>query len=103
MLNISLTQRVPLSLRSLVKSLCLAAGMALAFAPCGLTAQEKKPAAPAKEAPAEEEKDAAAPATPRNEEAALKEFKADMLALKTWTQAQQAKAKQNPKIGRAHV
>ena len=99
MFNSTLTLRNRHSVCALVKSLCLAAGIAFAFAPSALVAQGKKPAAEKKAAPVEEEKEEAAPATPRSEAAALKEFKADMGAIKTWTVAQQLKAKTNPMAG----
>ncbi len=96
MLNSSLTLRTRSSAGALVKSLCLALGLAFTFAPSSLTAQDKKPAADEK-APVEE-KDAA-PVTPRSEKEALKEFKSDMAAIKKWTIAEQAKAKENPMAG----
>ncbi|HEX2750455.1 MAG TPA: hypothetical protein VHM91_20790, partial [Verrucomicrobiales bacterium] len=98
MLNTSLTLRTRSSAGALVKSLCLALGLAFTFAPSALTAQDKKPAAD-KKAPVEEEEKDAAPATPRSEKDALKEFKSDMAAIKKWTIAEQAKAKQNPMAG----
>lgn len=84
---------------TIARSLCLAAGVGLFLSPSSLTAQEKKPAAEKKAEPADEEKPDAAPATPRSETVALKEFKSDMGALKKWTQAEKEKAKSNPMAG----
>jgi hypothetical protein len=84
------------------QAICMLAGMTLAFSPAAAPAQEEKPAAkPATEAPAEAEKDkeAAPPVTPRDKETALKEFKADMAALKKWTKSKEAEAKNNPLMG----
>jgi hypothetical protein len=92
MLNSSLTLRTRLTASALIKTLCLAAGVAFTFAPSALRADDKKPAAK-EEAAEEADKEEPAPATPRSEAAALKEFKTEMAAIKSWMQAQQAKAK----------
>lgn len=81
-----------------VLALCLAAGLTFTFAPTSASAQSKKAAAGKKEAKAEE-KEESAPVTPREPDAALKEFKADMATLKKWSNAQEAKAKDNPLNG----
>lgn len=81
-----------------VLALCLAAGLTFTFAPTSASAQSKKAAAARKDAKAGEKEDAA-PVTPREAGPALEEFKADMAKLKKWSNAQEAKAKENPLNG----
>jgi hypothetical protein len=69
----------------------------VAGVPTVLLAQEAKPAVGGEQIPAGEKKDGGpSPATPRSEAVALKEFKADMAALKAWVQAEKAKTAVNP-------